>query len=66
MADLADLAEEVMARQVMKFARAVVAAANAVQNCFDCGEAIGAARKAAVPSATRCVGCASAREEERL
>lgn len=62
MADIADLAEEVMARQFMNYARAVVAAASAVQFCLDCGGAIGAARKAAMPSATRCISCATALE----
>ena len=34
-------------------------------DCRDCGEAIGARRLAAHPTATRCIGCAE-RVEQRL
>lgn len=34
--------------------------------CADCGEDIGAARRAALPSATRCVTCQGAFERQRL
>lgn len=34
--------------------------------CLDCGEAIGQARLEANPTATRCVGCESAREEGKV
>ena len=33
--------------------------------CQDCGDDIGARRRAALPSATRCVTCQSALERER-
>lgn len=29
------------------------------EDCEDCGEPIGARRRAALPSATRCIGCQS-------
>jgi phage/conjugal plasmid C-4 type zinc finger TraR family protein len=35
------------------------------EDCADCGEPIGAARRAALPSATRCIGCQDALERRQ-
>ena len=40
--------------------------ANDIYECIDCGDPIGAKRKQALPSATRCVNCQKEYEQRRL
>lgn len=65
--DTVDLASEV---ETAARERAIAAARGCLAGegsdlCADCGEEIPEARRRALPSATRCVGCQSGFERER-
>lgn len=63
MVDLVDLATVQAQRELdEQLARCGISTANDIADCVDCGEPIGAQRKAAVPYAVRCIDCQSGRE----
>lgn len=72
MADVIDRAnahaEQLLAariRQVTSMVTAKTTTPNIVVDCVDCGEPIGDQRKAAMPSAIRCLACQQAKEAKR-
>ncbi len=67
MADFADLASEASGHfldDALAAHRARRSGGLGAARCEECGEEIPAARRAMVPTATRCVGCQSVHERE--
>ena len=67
MADVIDRANAHAEQMLVASIRqaAAMAIANTVVDCVDCGEPIGDKRKAAMPSAIRCLACQQAKEATR-
>jgi RNA polymerase-binding transcription factor DksA len=51
--------------KTLESVRAQLDKVSLVTTCIDCGEDIGAARKAAVPSAVRCIDCETLLQEQK-
>ena len=51
--------------KTLESVRAQLDKVSLVTACIDCGEDIGAARKAAVPSAVRCIDCETSLQERK-
>lgn len=66
MTDIVDLANRQIQQMLdVSLRRIYTAPANDVNECDDCGGPIGAKRKQAMPSTTRCIVCQSALESRQ-
>ena len=63
MSDIVDIANNIAAHAIsIKLQNHITPSPTPNIECIECGAEIGAARKAAVPHATRCIDCQEAKE----